>query len=293
MAWGTSVTKLGLGVVGVALLVFSLGVALWEIRARRAAEDAFAVAERNSVSRLAARSDRKRLDAAEQQVADSARDGAVTRGGQSASASSRPSADGEAFLERHPDVRQALIERSNAKLNYRWGAFCRALRLTPAQIARFQALMREGETYRAGEGADGTPLSFHLGTGLPRSEVEAQLRALLGDDGIRRLQEYGATIPARELITPLAGALHVTETPLTADQAERLVQILTQNRVRPSGPQGSRFEWNAVTIAAAGVLSPPQLTALAGVRAQDLIQNALDGARLSEAPPQPDTIGVP
>ena len=39
MAWGTSVTKLGLGVVGVALLVFSLGVAVWEIRARRAAED--------------------------------------------------------------------------------------------------------------------------------------------------------------------------------------------------------------------------------------------------------------
>lgn len=71
------------------------------------------------------------------------------------------------------------------------------------------------------------------------------------------------------------------------------MQILTQNRVRPLGPQGSRSDWNAVTVAAADVLLPPQLSALAGVRAQDLIQNALDRARLTEEQPQPDTIGVP
>lgn len=292
--WSASATKLALSVGTIALLVVSLGVASREIRARRAAEGALAVAERESTSRLAAQRDvEQRLNTAEQPAASFPRNSGVTFAAPSAAASRQPSADGGAFLERHPDLRRALIERSNAKLNYRWAALYRGLDLNPAQIARFQALMREGETYRAGPDSKGRPLSFYLGTGLSRNYIETQLHGLLGDDGVRQFQEYSATIPARELIVPLASMLHVTATPLTTDQAERLVQILTQNRSKPHGAQTARFEWNAVVTAAAEVLSPPQLAAFDSMRAHDLIQLALGGARLSEALPPTDAVVAP
>lgn len=293
MTWGPSLAKFAAGIAGVALLVSCLSVASREIRARRAAEEALAVAEQDAVSRLAAQRDlEQRVLAAELDLAGLGQTTAPAFATTSTRAAKPPPADSQTFLAQPPDVRQAIIERSNAKLRYRWGVLFQALGLNPQQIARFQSLVRESETYQAGAGPDGQPVSFPLGTGLPRSEVEAQLRDLLGDDGVRRFREFAATIPARELIVPLAGALHHTATPLTAEQAERLAQILTQNRAKSRSVQTSKFDWNAVMAAAPTVLSSPQLAALDGMRAQDLIQTIL-GARLTEAMPRPDGTSVP
>src|SRR5204863_9925439 len=42
--------------------------------------------------------------------------------------------EGSAFLTRHPEARQAIIDRSSAKLNFRWGALFKELNLNPPQI---------------------------------------------------------------------------------------------------------------------------------------------------------------
>jgi hypothetical protein len=177
-------------------------------------------------------------------------------------------AEGKAFLARHADVKQALVEMSNASLNYKWAALYQSLHFTPAQIEQFQALMRANRAIAPNLGSDGKILFLPTGESMSTGKIDSRLRDLLGDEGLRKCQEFGLLIPARELTAQVAGALCFTETPLTAEQSAQLVQIIARNQSNASVSQAGTYDWDAVVAQTRGLLSAPQLVALANARAQ-------------------------
>ena len=267
-------TKLAGSIAAVALLIVALGTATYEMRGRHAAEAALAAAGQDYAARAAKLHDlERRTYAAERdatQLKKNVDDARATRATSAAAAARTPGLypEGRAFLARHPEVKQALIESSNASLNYKWAALYQSLRFTPAQIEQFQVLMRANRAIAPSLGSDGKILFLPTGDDMSTGKVDSRLRDLLGDDGLRKCQEFGLLIPARELTAQVAGALCFTVTPLTAEQSAQLVQIIARSQSNASVSQAGTYDWDAVVAKAQGLLSAPQLVALANARAQ-------------------------
>jgi RNA polymerase sigma factor (sigma-70 family) len=262
-----STTKAIFGIAVIAMIA-ALGTATYEIRARHAAEAGLAAAGRDydmQVEKL--RGLEQRAQIAEQGVTQLKKNVDEARAARAEISAPSLFAEGRAFLARHAEAKKALVDMSNASLNYQWAPLYRSLNFTPAQIEEFQALMRasRGMSPRLSEGMFFT---------LPAGDVTligkagSRLRDLLGEDGLRKCQEFGLMIPARELTAQVAGALSFTETPLTAAQSAQLVLIIAGSRSDPSVSQAGSYAWDAVVAQAQGLLSAPQLVALTNARAQ-------------------------
>lgn len=277
-----STTKLGFGVAGMLALLLTLGVATYERRARVEAEQTLVTAQHDYAGQIATqRSLEQRAQSVEQDVArlrknlDEMRTAPNGSKPQATKAPWDPLAEGRAFLLRHPEVKQALIEERAASMRFMWGPLYQALGLTPEQIAQFEALVSAGAVTSIGSGSNGQPLALQTGSGIPLTEVSGRLRDLLGEEGFRQYQEFKSTIPARELTVQVAGDLSFTESPLTPQQADQLNRILFDARPgQPSSP-GAGFDREAVIAKAKDVLSATQLEALNGVLARGQLQRAL------------------
>ena len=114
--------------------------------------------------------------------------------------------------------------------------------------------------------------------------LDTGLRAALGDDGYKSFQQYSALGPERNVADQLASELYSTNEPLTPAQADQLVQVLMDNRNTGPAARSSAYDWNAVIAKAGAILSPQQVAVLAGKRATDLFQKALNRPR-NDAPP--------
>lgn len=264
-------TKMVAGLAGAALSIAVLGTA-YESQARRSAETTLASAMQERVAlaeRLrdleqrvqAADAESARLKKAAEEAA-SARVAATTKNAAAESMAKAvavwdPVAEGRAFLERHPDLKQALADSTDANTRFRFSGIYSSLALTPAQIERFEALMREGAS--RGTMLKGQWAMLSPGTGMPTSELNGAMTALLGGEKFRKLWKYGRAAPDRRLAAEVAGALCFGETPLLPAQSDQLVQIITASRARePNGLPGE-VDWNAVVIKASDILSVPQL----------------------------------
>jgi RNA polymerase sigma factor (sigma-70 family) len=196
-----------------------------------------------------------------------------------------PVTQGDAFMVRHPEVRRALHEWTVARVNLRYGALYKNLRLTPGQITQFQTLMLEKfGKFGPPLGSNGEVLELRAGNGLSENDVSKGLRELVGEDGYRKYIEFERMGTAQMFTEQIASALCFTDTPLTTHQTDELINIMATSQAATDASKARRFDWDAVTAKAQGVLAPPQLAALTGMRAQDEFQQAFNGFRASPPP---------
>ncbi len=190
----------------------------------------------------------------------------------------KPDPAADAFMQRHPAVKQALIAWVDAKNRYEWRDFYAQCNLSAEQIARLEELMREGPAIQRPLGQDGQYAVFSAGSeGLSRDEAEAKIRELLGPENYAKRFAYSAMLPARAEASGIAAALGFSATPLTLEQADRLTELIHQSRP-PGISRGLEFDWEAIRTKATDVLSPAQLTVIDRIRAQSEYDAALSRA---------------
>jgi RNA polymerase sigma factor (sigma-70 family) len=213
-------------------------------------------------------------DAREAKAAEAQRAAQVVAGVAAAGAASRdPVAEGTAYLAAHPTVRQALLARSRARVASRFQPMYAKLGLSPDQVDKFETLMIEYEGISTGN--ERASLVLRAGTGMGRDEVEAGVRALLGDDGYRAYRDTANYAGAQTFATELAGSLYFTDAPLTAAQSKAMTDLLVEMQGNHSGPTDRVGQWDAFVMRAESVLSPPQIEALQAMHAEEEVQRTL------------------
>ena len=219
-----------------------------------------------------------RADAAAAQAMEAKRAPAAPPAGKGYVPGTADVARGAAFLAQHPDVKQALLDRSRARVDSRFRPLYRQLNLTPAQIEKFEALLIEGEGVNMAA-VDGSPLILRPGTGMTRDEMEQGVRELLGDAGYQQYQEANRLGNSRGFTLQVAGALYFTDTPLNAQQADQLARLVDAARNAPLQTRAARGDyWTGLLAEAGGFLSAPQLEVLAGFQQQEEYQRELNQA---------------
>jgi RNA polymerase sigma factor (sigma-70 family) len=286
-----NVMKLAGTVIAGALLISAVAVSVDAVRARRDAE-AVAITEeqRNQIIAQQRAAMEKRAAGAETELAALKRQAAAQisagagggSGGTTASASPPaqpeefdPGAAGDAFLSRHPEVKEALGQYVRARVDFRFGELYRKLNLTPEQIRHFQDLV--GRAGMGSDTADGREMQLLWKPAEPAQNTHNELQALLGDEGMRLYEELNRQEATRMMTVHITGALALSESPLTPLQADRLTEVLMANR--PTPPAGSksppRVDWDAVIVQALGFLAPQQIAILEGERAHDVYNRVL------------------
>jgi len=297
-------------VLAAAFAVLAVGTATRQVFASRAAADSLATARQEAGALSARLRDLEhRVQVAEQDRSDLQRNIDVIRAAQATEnaraakaaadqasktrppTSEQPTSErlaaGEAFLSRHPDVRQALLDRSRARVDSRFRPLYRTLNLAPAEVEQFEKLLMEREGLSSFNPITNEQLLLTPGTGRSEAEVDRDVHDLLSDAGYQQYQEAKRLVSARQLTQDVAGALYFTDTPLTAAQVDQLTRTVDATRIATGqqGRAGSSEYWNAVLTNARAFLTEPQLAALAGFQQQEQFQMELNRAMVNGTKP--------
>lgn len=252
--------KTGLGTAVLATLL-AVGAAVYEVTRDNAASAALAASQAQYESALAAiKKLEGQVQGAEQVTAAKNRHAQAAAGNSSSQAKPSPAdstARGDAFMERHPDVRSALLDFVDAQNRTRFGPLYAQLGLAQNQIQQLEVLLRQGNAF--GRDVQSGVVTLAASETAPNDAYQAQIHALLGNQGFSQFLAYSGTLGARDVVSNLAGLLTTTDSPLTVDQAQQVVTILGSETIREP-PYG--FNWSAAYTQAQGVLSAPQLDML-------------------------------
>ena len=179
----------------------------------------------------------------------------------------------------HPEVKRALSDYAMARANFRFGDFLRSLNLTTEQREKALALLGEGIGMGA-SGLDGKSLSLRVAISHAGNRYGEPLREIVGEDGVKRFNEFAWREPALEIAVKMAGALWSTDAPLNSAQADELVEVIAGMRKQQAALGGrvnpSDLNWDAVIDRARGFLAPSQLAALVGLQAEQKFNRALN-----------------
>ena len=206
-----------------------------------------------------------------------------------------------------PEVQALVAVQQKAAIESRYAALFKTLALAPEQTEKLKTLLLDQANTRQ------DVLAAALEQGLdPRANAAAiqqliadaqagtdrALRDVLGDAGVARLRTYEQTEPQRLIVAELQQRLSYTATPLSPDQADRLVSVLAAQPAPPSASAGSPASMpiaasrNAdlgTTIAAA--VAGTAAGALVGMAESARVAAPITGAAVAEAqtvlsPPQ-------
>lgn len=182
--------------VGGAAFVLALGIGGAGYQYRLVREDEAArAALRTENAALAAKvaAARGRADSAEQAAAArrealAAQKAAKQRADREAAQAAAAVAleKGEAFMARHPEVREASLESRRMTQLEIYAPLLKELRLSPAQIERFKTLAASGRAVLSTP--DGQLMEYMAGS--DRRVAEAELRELLGEAGYQRYKDW-------------------------------------------------------------------------------------------------------
>lgn len=265
--------------VGIASVVVALVLATStrELMASRVAESRLVERRHDYETMLAARADlEKQAQTLEAEVAELRKQIAEPRAAEAPVAASEtkpaeawdPIAGGEAFLQRHPAVRDALLAQKNAVVDSRYGPLYAALGWNEEQIDEFRRLTRSA--FLSLPGTDPGPILVSTEPPLTSEARAPRMDALLGPEGTRRMEEFRAREPARTLAMRVATGLGFTAEPLTPEQAAALVDSIPL--VTPAGRKTKEVDWNEVIAATQGILTPAQLPALERLKALQMAE---------------------
>jgi hypothetical protein len=171
-------------------------------------------------------------------------------------------------IARDPKLQVMQLAAERARFETTYGPLLKKLRLTADQITKLRGAHVRAEEQKGDIAAIARQQSLkpddRVLVKLSR-EANSDLRAVqmdvLGSENFGALQEYLQTLPARAIVERFAGAMAIADKPMTADQAERLTEIVAN----ASGPlangrtDSSATDWSVVDERAASVLSPEQL----------------------------------
>lgn len=276
-------SKIAAGVAGV-VLALTVGVATYENRERRGFEAQLIsanrdfngmVAQRRELEQLArtAESERERMKKAldDAQAAEAAAKARIMAEAAAAkeAAAWNPAVEGRAFLARHPEVRQSLLDFQNAKVDFKYAGLYRVRSLTPVQIEQFRALMRENAPTSWNLNGFGKALVLSVGENLPYAEITPRLTALLGEQGMQEMIKTQTAAYGRDFTVRIAANLHFTESPITKEQADALTKIINRHRNLKLSSGARVVDWNSASSEIRGALSESQFSAFEAVRAQD------------------------
>jgi hypothetical protein len=150
-----------------------------------------------------------------------------------------------------PEVQALMSVQQKAAVEARYAALFKNLNLTPAQADQLKTVLADRQTTMQ------DVMSAALDQGLDprrdreayqklmdgaRADVNASIKAVIGDSGFAQFETYEKTMPQRNIVNQLQQRLSYSDTPLTGTQADQLVQILANNTPppapRPAGPPG-------------------------------------------------------
>jgi len=150
-----------------------------------------------------------------------------------------------------PEVQAMLSLQQKAAVEARYGALFRTLNLTPEQTDKLKGLLADRSNTRMDvmtaaqeQGIDlrANPDEVRKLFADAQNELNNSIKAVVGENGFAQLQNYEQTLPQRGLVNDLQQRLSFSDTPLSASQADALVQILASNaapRPTSSGPSPS------------------------------------------------------
>ncbi|MBS0633310.1 MAG: hypothetical protein JSS11_15470 [Verrucomicrobia bacterium] len=201
-----------------------------------------------------------------------------------------------ALMEKPEMQRLVTLERKGA-LDARFAPLFKNLNLTPEQLDKFKNLLVEKQTSMMDVAAAAReqginprtdPAAFKQMVSDAQNEIDASIKATLGDAAFSQYQSYEQTQPQRNTVNQLEQRLSYSSTPLTDAQSSQLVSILAANSANSAndnparmmfggagGPGGSTKITDATIAAAQGVLTAPQVTALQQLQQEQQAQAAL------------------
>jgi hypothetical protein len=173
--------------------------------------------------------------------------------------------ESRAFLQANPDVRDALASYFHDSTAEQYAELLPALALTEEERERFLAILASGMRQIVGEH------QFSLGDDMTSgAEIARQLRELLGEDRYQQYRAFRDNSTPRDVASEMTRSLYFTPTPLTSAQAAELKRIVGQVTTDPA--LGAKYSgvwayipapmWEKIVIAAAGMLTEPQVEAL-------------------------------
>jgi RNA polymerase sigma factor (sigma-70 family) len=138
----------------------------------------------------------------------------------------------------NPGMQKQTSIQTKIRLDSQYGALFKELGLPPSQLEQLKNLLVEKQmvgfdsmSAAHDQGLDPyvDPRGFMEAVGAAVKTVDNQIATLIGAPHYEKLLEYQKTVPARNTANSLQQALSYTESPLTDDQANRLVNVLGQH----------------------------------------------------------------
>ncbi|AHF89087.1 hypothetical protein OPIT5_01175 [Opitutaceae bacterium TAV5] len=166
-------------------------------------------------------------------------------------------------LMKDPEFAEAMRLRQRADLDRRYAGLFKELNLPADKLNALKDLMIERQN--AAMDVFATAQSQGLNPRENReelrqlvqstqSEVDASIKAAIGDAAYSQYENYNATQPQRGTVNRISESLSYSNAPLTSSQAQQLVTIMAQNNTREITDQ--------VITQAQGVLTSGQVAAL-------------------------------
>jgi hypothetical protein len=174
------------------------------------------------------------------------------------------------LISTDPKLEALELKWQRAAVTLEYGPFFHTLGLSAEQIRKFaEDSLRHTERWMdlsavaEAQDAAGREAAEKLKQQAKADHAAAKAE-LLGAEGYRRLQEYERTLPLRNVVVAgLAGAAAMEGVPLTAQQAERLVEAAvaaTGDAATLGGTElAARIDWDALDARARQLLTPAQL----------------------------------
>ena len=216
-----------------------------------------------------------------------------------------------AMMDR-PEVQRMVALQQKASLDARYSALFKNLALTPEQLEKFKDLLVEKRTammdvMAAARGEGISPRtdreSFDKLVAGAQADIDATIRATLGEAGFAQYDNFEKTVPQRAVVSQLEQRLSYSSTPLTPQQSDQMIAILaatTSSKPNPSpvpagvvafgnatfgpaGGTGSRITDTTINQAL-GVLAAPQIDALRQLQQEQQAQAALNATMRNRFP---------
>lgn len=200
-----------------------------------------------------------------------------------------------AALMANPEFAKAMSVQQRAALDARYASLFKQLNLPPEQLEKLKNLLVERQTARMdvmnaarenGLNPRDNREEMRKLTDEAQAEVDASIKAALGETVYNKYQNYEATQPQRALVGQLDQRLSYSSTPLTSTQTEFLVTALASSTPAESTDQGGGGPGNwgggnrtpisdAVLQQAQSVLTPDQVTALKQLQTEQQAQQQI------------------
>lgn len=141
-------------------------------------------------------------------------------------------------LMNKPEVQAMINLQQKAAIDARYAALFKNLNLAPEQADKLKTLLAERATTMQdvmaaardqGVNPRENPDTFRQLIANAQDQINNTIKSVIGDQGFAQLTNYEQTLPQRNLVNELQQRLSYTDTPLTAAQAEQMVQILAAN----------------------------------------------------------------